>query len=133
MILLPMPKRRWLLPAVAAVAVIALLAIYCGATATEKEESIKPSRVVLTGLIQVTGADIAYEKVNFTSLRDNTTYVASVVSGVYNISLPNGDSYEVTIIAYFVGYPNGRAYAAGTLDLNTNETSLRRDWGSGLQ
>ena len=127
-----MPKRRWLLLAVAVVALIALLAIYYGAAAAENPGTTKPSMVTVTGLIKLTGAEIAYERVNFTSLRDNTTYSAQVFSEAYNISLPNRDSYKVTIIAHFIGYPTGRPYAAGTLDLYTNETSLTRDWGSGL-
>jgi hypothetical protein len=91
----------------------------------------KPKEVTLTGTVTTTGTGTTPEKITFTSVRDETIYVAAVTGGnpgTYSISLPNGDSYSVKITWKILGLVTGGDADAGTLNLDTFEESIEKNW-----
>lgn len=94
---------------------------------------IKPSEVTLTGTVTTTGANTRPEKITFTSSTTGNTYVATASGGgnpaTYTITLPNGDTYTVTItwVNTILGIIGGNANA-GTLNLNTFQSSITENW-----
>jgi len=121
-------RSKWIIPAIIIVVVVAALAIY---VIVQTPGFIKPKEVTLTGTVTTTGTGTTPEKITFTSMRDGKTYVAAVVGGgnpgTYTITLPNRDSYKVTITWKFLGFTGGTA-DAGTLNLDTFETSIEKNW-----
>jgi hypothetical protein len=101
------------------IAVIAIYFLFMVAT--------KPKEVLVSGTVTTTGTGTSPQMVTFTSMRNGKTYVANANGGSYSISLPNGDSYSVTITWKFLGITGGNA-DAGTLNLDTTETSITRNW-----
>lgn len=93
----------------------------------------KPSQVTLTGTVTTTGSYTRPEKLTFTSVTSSNTYVAACSGGgnpaTYTITLPNGDTYTVTIVYVntLVGIFGGNANA-GTLNLNTHQSSITQNW-----
>lgn len=87
--------------------------------------------MTLAGTVTTTGAGTNPEKITFTSMRDSKTYVAAVSGGgnpgTHSIILPNADSYNVTIGWRSYGIFSGDANA-GTLNLDTFEKSIERNW-----
>jgi len=121
-------RSKWTIPAIIIVVVVAALAIY---VIVQTPGFIKPKEVTLTGTVTTTGTGTTPEKITFTSLRDGKTYVAAVSGGnpgTYTITLPNGDSYEVTITWKILGLLTGGTADAGTLNLDTFETSIEKNW-----
>jgi hypothetical protein len=99
------------------------------------QDTKKPSQVNLYGTVTTTGANTRPEKITFTSLTTGHTYVVATIGEgnpadytIYNI--PNGDSYSVTItyVNTIWGSLFGGDANAGTLDLNTFQSSIRIDW-----
>jgi len=94
---------------------------------------IKPSQVTLTGTITTTGANTRPEKITFTSVKTGYTYVATASGGgnpaTYTITLPNGDTYTVSIhwVNTILSIISGDA-DAGTLNLNTFQSSITENW-----
>ena len=88
---------------------------------------VKPKEVTLTGTVTTTGTGTSPEKITFKSLSDGQTYVANANGGTYSITLPNSDSYGVTITWKFLGITGGTA-DAGTLNLDSTEASITRNW-----
>jgi len=122
-------RSKWTVPTIIIVIVVVALAIYF---IVQTPGFIKPKEVTLTGTVTTTGTGTTPEKITFTSMRDGKTYVAVVVGGgnpgTYTISLPNGDSYKVTITWKILGLLTGGTADAGTLNLDTFETSIEKNW-----
>lgn len=120
---------KWIIPAVIIGGIVTVLAIY---VIIQRPGFIKPKEVTLTGTVTTTGTGTIPEKITFTSMRDGKTYVAAVVGGgnpgTYSITLPNGDSYKVTITWKILGLITGGTADAGTLNLDTFETSIEKNW-----
>jgi flagellar basal body-associated protein FliL len=121
---------------IAIVIAVVVIVIIVGVVAYYLYNSVgigKPSQVTLTGLVTTTGADTRPEKITFTSVTTGYTYVADVSGGGNpancSITLPNGDSYTVTItwVNTIFGSIGGNA-DAGTLNLNTRQSSITEDW-----
>lgn len=91
----------------------------------------KPATVTVSGSVTTTGTLTNPEKITFTSETTGNTYVASCSGGMnpasYSISLPNGDTYTVTITWKALGVTGGNANA-GTLNLNTFNSNLEENW-----
>lgn len=119
---------KWAVPAIIIVVVIIALAIYF---IVQTPGFIKPREVTLNGTVTTTGTGTTPEKITFTSMRDGKTYVAAVSGGnpgAYTINLPNGDSYKVTITWKVLGLFTGGTADAGTLNLDTFEASIEKNW-----
>ena len=95
-------------------------------------ESAKPEDVELTGTVTTTGTGATPEKITFTSMRDDKTYVIDCVGdgnpATYSISLPNEDSYTVKITWKAFGLFTGGEADAGTLNLDETNESIVRNW-----
>ena len=121
-------RSKWIVPAIIVGIIVVALAVYVifGTLGI-----IKPKDVTLTGTVTTTGTNTYPEKITFTSIRDSKTYVAAVSGGgnpgAYSIILPNGDSYKVSITWKFLGITFGTG-DAGTLNLDTFEKSIERNW-----
>lgn len=109
------------------IAVIAIYVVFMTPT--------KPKEVMVSGAAYMSGTGKSPEKITFTSMRNGYTYVAFAydirgVGGSYSISLPNGDSYKVTITWKAFDYlPSAGGNAdAGTLNLDTSETEFYENW-----
>jgi hypothetical protein len=91
----------------------------------------KPAFVTVAGTVTTTGTGTNPEKITFTSETNGNTYVAACAGGgnpgSYTISLPNGDTYRVTIAWQFIGITGGNANA-GTLNLNTFSDNMSMNW-----
>jgi len=92
----------------------------------------KPKEIELSGTVTTTGTATTPEKITFTSIRDNKTYVAACVGGgnpaTYSIVIPNGDSYKVTITWKAFGIITGGDADAGTLNLDETEPAIVKNW-----
>jgi len=119
---------KWVILILIIVIVVAALAIYA---ISRMPFTNKPTEVTLTGTVTTTGTGTMPEKITFTSMSDQKTYVAAVSGGgnpgTYGITLPNQDSYKVTITWKFWGITGGNA-DAGTLNLDTTDDSIVRNW-----
>lgn len=94
---------------------------------------IKPKEVTLTGTVTTTGTGTNPEKITFTSMSNNKDYVAACTGGgnpaPYSITLPNGDSYKVTITwKTLFGLITGGNADAGTLNLDSSQSSITENW-----
>jgi len=87
----------------------------------------KPKDVLVVGFVTTARSATTPETITFTSLRNGETYVASATGGTYAITLPNGDSYSVTITWESHGVTGGTANA-GTLNLDTTQSSITENW-----
>ena len=91
----------------------------------------KPKEVTLTGTVTTTGTDAAPQNITFTSLSTQEDYVVICTGGGnpahYSIILPNGDSYKVTITWKSIELTQGST-DAGTLNLDTGNQELTKDW-----
>jgi len=87
---------------------------------------IYPKDVTISGIVSVAGIGRSPEKITFTSLTNEHTYVQDTAGNSYSISLPNGDSYSVTI-TYTILLSTGNT-DAGTLNLRTLSSSATYNW-----
>jgi hypothetical protein len=120
-------RPKWISPTILIVVLITVLTIYF---IWSTPGIIKPNEVTLTGTVTTTGTLTTPEKITFTCERSENTFVASVSGGnpgTYTITLPNGNSYKVSITWKFLGATGGNA-DAGTLNLDTFETSIVQNW-----
>lgn len=123
-----MVETRIKIVAVVGVVIVALVLIY---VLSQTPGIGKPKEVTLTGTVTTTGTGTSPERITFTSNRDGRSYVAAVSGGnpgSYTISLPNGDTYAVTITWKFLGLITGGSADAGTLNLDTSEGTLVKNW-----
>lgn len=121
-------RAKWIAAAVIIVIVIAMVSIYI---LSQTPGIGKPKEVTLTGTVTTTGTGTSPEKITFTCNRDGMTYVTAVYGGnpgTYTISLPNGDSYSVKITWKILGIITGGDADAGTLNLDTFEESIEKNW-----
>lgn len=105
--------------------VVAIVGVY--AWQNYVSSVMKPKEVALSGTVTTTGTGTKPEKITFTSESNGNTYVADANSGTYSISLPNEDTYKVTITWKFLGITGGTA-DAGTLNLNSNTATMVKNW-----
>lgn len=87
----------------------------------------KPSTVTVGGTVTTVGTATYPQKITFTSYTNHKQYVNAVNNKVYSISLPNPDSYQVTITWASLGVTGGDCNA-GTLNLDTFDPDINRDW-----
>ena len=123
-----MNKKLLIAVVIAVIVAVVAVAIY---VIVQTPGFVKPKDVTLTGTVTTTGTGTTPEKITFTSMRDGKTYVAAVSGGnpgTYTITLPNGDSYKVTITWKILGLLTGGTADAGTLNLDTFETSIEKNW-----
>jgi len=93
--------------------------------------SIKPKDVTVAGTVTTLGIHTTPEKITFTSLSNKVDYPSDCNVGnpsYYSISVPNGQSYNVTITWKYVGLTNGGTVDAGTLNLDETQSSITRNW-----
>ena len=90
----------------------------------------KPKAVTLTGTITTTGTGTTPERITFISYKTGNTYVAAVYDRSYSIQLPNGETYNVKITYKFLGLVTVGEADAGTLDLDSSEPFIVRNWVS---
>jgi hypothetical protein len=92
----------------------------------------KPEEVVLSGTVTTNRTAATPQNITFTSMSDGTNYVAACEGGGnpadYSITLPNEDTYQVTISSKVFGLIYGGAADAGTLTLDETKPSLAKDW-----
>ena len=123
-----MNKKLLIAVVIAVIVAVVAVAIY---VIVQTPGFVKPKDVTLTGTVTTTGTGTTPEKITFTSMRDGKTYVAAVSGGnpgTYTITLPNGDSYKVAITWKILGLLTGGTADAGTLNLDTFETSIEKNW-----
>jgi hypothetical protein len=113
--------------AIAAIAIIVIGVVAYMALTTNSFAPAKPKEVALSGTVTTTGTGTSPEKITFTSEKNGNTYVANANGGTYSISLPNEDTYKVTITWKVLGITGGNA-DAGTLNLDTTEASMVKNW-----
>ncbi len=87
----------------------------------------KPSQVVLSGTVTTTGTGTSPEKITFTSETTGNNYVADANGGTYSVTLPNQDTYSVSITWKFLGITGGTA-DAGTLNLDSASATMTENW-----
>ncbi|MFX1537886.1 MAG: hypothetical protein ACFFDI_27150 [Promethearchaeota archaeon] len=116
---------------VAIIAAIALNSIFTTPTATPSPT--RPKYVTVNGTANNTDS-LSYADptvtpiiVIFTSMRNNNTYEARFNGENYSISLPNRDSYHVTINWQFNIIYAGDIQA-GTFNLDATEASITKNW-----
>ena len=90
----------------------------------------KPKAVTLTGTVTTTGTGTTPERIIFISYKTGNTYVAAVYDHSYSIQLPNDDTYNVKITYKFIDLITVGEVDAGTLDLDSSEPSIVRNWVS---
>ena len=88
----------------------------------------KPSDVVVSGTVTTTGLGTSPQLVTFTSQSTGNPYVANANGGTYSITLPNRDTYSVTITYKVLGLTLGSTASAGTLNLDTTQSSITENW-----
>jgi len=89
---------------------------------------MKPKVVTLTGTVTTTGTGTTPERITFTSYKTGSTYVVAVYDHSYSIQLLNGETYKVKITYKFLGLVTVGEADAGTLDLDSSEPSIVRNW-----
>lgn len=91
----------------------------------------KPEEVELSGIVTTNRTAGIPQNITFTSMSDGTNYVAVCEGGGnpadYNITLPNEDTYHVTVTSTVFGLIGGGGTDAGTLNLDETKTSLIKD------
>ena len=112
--------------AIAGVVIIAVIIVI--ALVTIVPIIAKPTVVTLTGTVTTTGTGTTPERITFTSYKTGSTYVAAVYDHSYSIQLPNGETYKVKITYKFLGLITVGEADAGTLDLDSSESSIVRNW-----
>jgi hypothetical protein len=108
------------------------------------QESIRSQRPNYPAFVQINGTvHISPSMGNpssliFTNLSNGTSYIAKVTGnyvdiipsadnvGQYTISLPNCNSYSVTLVHFFTIYQGEKQL--GTLILNQTSTNLTKNW-----
>lgn len=94
----------------------------------------KPEAVELSGTVTTNRTAGIPQNITFTSMSDGTNYVAVCEGGGnpadYSITLPNEDTYQVTVTSTVFGLIGGGGTDAGTLNLDETKTSLIKDWES---
>ena len=121
-------RAKWVAASVVIIVVIAVIAVY---VLGQIPGIGKLKEVALTGTVTTTGTGTTPEKITFTCNRDGMIYVTTVSGGnpgTYTISLTNGDSYSVTITWKILGIVTGGDADAGTLNLDTSEEILVKNW-----
>jgi hypothetical protein len=91
---------------------------------------IRPKGVTVTGTVTATVAG-TFEKITFTSLSNGATYLTVANGETYSITIPNDDSYNVTIAWKLFGITGGNATLnanEGTLNLDTTQPSVTENW-----
>ena len=93
--------------------------------------TIKPKDVTVSGTVMTMGIHTTPEKITFTSLSDKEDYTSACNGGnpsSYSISVPNGQSYNITITWKYVRLTTGGTADAGTLYLDETQSSITRNW-----
>jgi hypothetical protein len=93
-------------------------------------ETISPKGVTVAGTVTAAVAG-TFEKITFTGLSNGVSYVVGANGETYSISLPDGDSYNVTIAWKLFGTTGGNAilnWNEGTLNLDTTRSSVTENW-----
>jgi hypothetical protein len=92
----------------------------------------KPEEVMLSGTVTANRTAAIPQNITFTSMSDGTAYVAACEGrgnpADYCITLPNGDTYQVTITSKVFGLIDDGNTDAGTLTLNETKTTLTKNW-----
>jgi len=113
-----------------AAGVVIIAIIIAVAVTTTVPGIVKPKIVTLTGTVTTTGTGTIPEKITFISYKTGNTYVAAVYDHSYSIQLPNGETYNVKITYKFLGLVTVGEADAGTLDLDSSEPFIVRNWVS---
>ncbi len=118
--------------------IILAIALNFISTTPTSTAPLKPEYVTVSGTANNTdhfdyaSPTITPNTITFTSGKNGTTYETSFTGENYSLSLPNLDSYNVTINWQFNSIYADDSYA-GTLNLNTTETSITKNWTSPYQ
>lgn len=122
-------EKKGISSIVLAIVVIAIIVVgvVVYVALTTSSTPAKPKEVALSGTVTTTGTGTSPEKITFTSEKNGNTYVANANGGTYSISLPNEDTYKVTITWKVLGITGGNA-DAGTLNLDTTEATMVKNW-----
>jgi hypothetical protein len=92
--------------------------------------TIRPKGVTVAGTVTAAVAG-TFEKITFTSLSNGVSYVVGANRETYSVTLPNCDSYNVTIAWKLFGITGGNAilnWNEGTLNLDTTRSSVTENW-----
>ena len=117
-------RPQWLLPLILAIAIVTIVGVYAVYNAAVNP---MPDSVTLTGTVSSVNEGNVPEKITFTCLSSRNDFVSNVSGGnigTYSVVLPNNHSYKVTITWQGSGITSETA----TLDLNSHEASLERNW-----
>jgi hypothetical protein len=128
-----MSEMRGILNVVMAIAVLCTVAIGVGLAVYIASDggvgTIRPKRLTVTGTVTAAVAG-TLEKITFANLSNGLSYVADVNGETYSITLPNYDSYNVTIAWKLFGITGGKAMVNwnDTLNLDTTQSSVTENW-----
>ncbi len=117
-------RPQWLLPLILAIVIAAIVGVYAVYNSVVNP---MPDSVTLTGTVSSVNGENVAEKITFTCLSSRNDFVSEVSGGnfgTYSITLPNNHSYKVTI----TWQGSGTTSETATLDLNSHEASLERNW-----
>jgi len=117
--------------ALCGIAIVAAVTFYQFMYAPAASEG-KPEAVVLSGTVTTKRTAAIPQNITFTSISDGATYVATCEGGGnpadYSVTLPNEDTYQVTITSKIFGLLHDGNTDAGTLNLNETKTTLTKNW-----
>jgi len=118
--------------ALCAIAIVAAVTFYQFMDTPAIIVAGKPEEVELSGTVTINRTAAIPQNITFTSISDGTNYVATCEGGGnpadYSITLPNEDTYQVTITSKVFGLIHDGNTNAGTLTLNQTKTSIIKDW-----
>ena len=126
MIKSPQNRPKWLLPFILIAIIISIVGVY---VVYNSLITPLPSSVTLTGTVTSANGLKVPELITFISLSSGSkfeSYVSGGMSGTYAVTLPNENSYKVTVTWASKG--DGGTADLGTLNLNSNEAAFERNW-----
>lgn len=88
---------------------------------------IKPSEVTISGSVSTVGTATYPQSITFVSSGGGSPYVTSATNGQYQITLPNVNTYSVTITWATLGITGGTCNA-GTLNLDSLQNTASYNW-----
>jgi hypothetical protein len=107
------------------IAVFATVVLTCELQ-TKVTQAIKPDIVNLSGTV-TTGNGTSPQQIAFTSKTNGHYYIADAYSGNYLITLPNEDTYMVTLTWKNMSVTQGNL-SAGTLNLSSTTSTIIENW-----
>ena len=120
------------IPVTLKVAIIVMIAVFATVVLTcelqtKVTQAIKPDIVNLSGTVIITGNGTSPQQIAFTSKTNGHYYIADAYSGNYSITLPNEDTYMVTLTWKNMSVTQGNLNA-DTLNLNSPTSTMVENW-----